>query len=116
MQHLVDGDPAANNGGWQWAAGTGTDAAPYFRIFNPAIQSKKHDPDGAFIRRWVPELKDVPNKYIHEPWRMTSNQQKECGCCIGRDYVAPIVDHAVMRERALDLFRKAINKNAGATS
>jgi deoxyribodipyrimidine photo-lyase len=107
MQHLVDGDPAANNGGWQWTAGTGTDAAPYFRIFNPVVQSKKSDPDGAYIRRWVPELADVPAKFIHEPWRMPSEVQRASGCIIGQDYPYPIVDHAVMRQRVMDVYQRA---------
>jgi deoxyribodipyrimidine photolyase len=67
MANLVDGDPAANNGGWQWSAGTGTDAAPYFRIFNPILQGQKYDPDGVFIARWVPSLKKLPVKFRHEP-------------------------------------------------
>ena len=71
MQHLVDGDPAANNGGWQWTAGTGTDAAPYFRIFNPVLQGIKFDPEGVYVRRYVPELADVPAKFIHEPLENT---------------------------------------------
>jgi deoxyribodipyrimidine photo-lyase len=116
MQQLIDGDPAANNGGWQWTAGTGTDAAPYFRIFNPLLQSEKHDPDGAFIRRWVPELMHVPSEYIHEPWRMPGDVQQASGCIIGHDYVAPIVDHGEMRERALDLFRQAKEEHSSATS
>jgi len=95
MQWLLDGDLAANNGGWQWAAGTGTDAQPYFRIFNPVSQSKKFDPDGTFIRHWVPELRDVPDKYIHEPWKMTTPPA---------DYPAPIVDHKAARERTLEAF------------
>ncbi len=105
MQRLVDGDPAANNGGWQWAAGTGTDAAPYFRIFNPTAQSKKFDPDGAYIRRWVPELADVPGKYIHEPARMPQDVQHGAGCRIGVDYPAPIVDHRMARERCLAAYK-----------
>jgi deoxyribodipyrimidine photo-lyase len=116
MRHLIDGDPAANNGGWQWSAGTGTDAAPYFRIFSPVLQSKKHDPDGAFIRRWVPELSDVPPHYIHEPWRMPKDAQDEHGCLIGENYESPIVDHSESRERAIDLFRKAKEEYASATS
>jgi deoxyribodipyrimidine photo-lyase len=101
MQCLLDGDPAANNGGWQWVAGTGTDAAPYFRVFNPALQSQKFDPEGAYVRRWVPELARVPDAYIHTPWAMPLSVQQQAGCVIGRHYPAPIVDHAWARERAL---------------
>ena len=107
MQHLVDGDPAANNGGWQWTAGTGTDAAPYFRIFNPLLQGKKHDPEGAYVRRWVEELARVPDAYIHEPWKMPPEVQAASGCAIGRDYPAPIVDHAWARERTLAAYGRA---------
>jgi deoxyribodipyrimidine photo-lyase len=105
MQHLVDGDPAANNGGWQWTAGTGTDAAPYFRIFNPTTQGAKFDPDGGYIRRWVLELANVPDKYIHEPHVMTTPVQKQAGCIIDRDYPAPIVDHRLARQRTLDAYK-----------
>jgi deoxyribodipyrimidine photo-lyase len=107
MQHLVDGDPAANNGGWQWTAGTGTDAAPYFRVFNPLLQSKKHDPQGATIHRWLPELAHVPDKFLHQPWKMPLEVQREASCVIGQDYAAPIVDHAWARERALAAYNKA---------
>ena len=111
MQHLIDGDPASNNGGWQWSAGTGTDAAPYFRIFNPVLQGKKHDPEGVYIRRWVPELADVDDKHIHEPWTMSGEAQTRSGCYVGRrggdDYPAPIVDHGEARERALAAYRRA---------
>lgn len=101
MQQLVDGDPAANNGGWQWAAGTGTDAAPYFRIFNPVSQSKRFDPDGAYIRHWVPELAGVPDKFIHEPWTLPPSDQRRARCVIGQDYPGPMVDHKAARERTL---------------
>jgi deoxyribodipyrimidine photo-lyase len=107
MQHLVDGDLAANNGGWQWTAGTGTDAAPYFRIFNPVLQGKKHDPAGAYVRRWVPELAGVPDRYVHAPWEMPEALQHRAGCVVGRDYAAPLVEHARARERALQVFRRA---------
>ena len=105
MAQLVDGDIAANNGGWQWSAGTGTDAAPYFRIFNPVTQSVKFDPDGAYIRRWVPELSIVPVKYIHEPWKMPLLEQRRAGCAIGQDYPEPIIDHQWARERALHIYQ-----------
>jgi deoxyribodipyrimidine photo-lyase len=107
MQHLIDGDPAANNGGWQWSAGTGTDAAPYFRIFNPILQSEKYDPDGVMIRRWVPELENVETRYIHQPWTMPEAMQQEAGCVIGVDYPAPIVDHKEARRRTLAAFKQA---------
>jgi len=68
LQHLVDGDPASNNGGWQWSASTGTDAQPYFRIFSPTVQGERFDPTGAYVRRWIPELRDVPSKLVHRPW------------------------------------------------
>ncbi len=105
MQMLVDGDPASNNGGWQWAAGTGTDAQPYFRIFNPTSQGQKFDPQGSYVRRYVPELALVPDHYIHAPWAMPAAEQNRVGITIGRDYPMPIVDHAVQRERALAIYR-----------
>jgi deoxyribodipyrimidine photo-lyase len=105
MQHLIDGDPAANNGGWQWTAGTGTDAAPYFRVFNPVLQGLKFDPDGAYIRKFVPELANAPGEFIHTPWKMPLDLQKQVGCLIGRDYPAPIVDHRLARERMLLVYK-----------
>jgi deoxyribodipyrimidine photo-lyase len=107
MQHLVDGDPAANNGGWQWTAGTGTDAAPYFRIFNPVLQGKKFDPNGDYVRHWLPELNRVPKKYVHEPWKMPYEIQQQTKCVIGRDYPQPIVDHAVARQETLNAYAGA---------
>ncbi len=107
MQQLLDGDPAANNGGWQWTAGTGTDAAPYFRVFNPVSQGQKFDPDGAYVRRWVPELQSVPAGFIHEPWKMPRSDQVRAGCRIGDDYPAPIIDHAAARERVLAAYAAA---------
>jgi len=110
MQHLIDGDPAANNGGWQWTAGTGTDAAPYFRIFNPVSQSLRHDPNGVYIRQWIPELRSVPDKYIHNPWKMPLEIQKQVRCMIGVDYPFPIVDHNIARDRALRAYGKPVNR------
>ncbi len=106
MQRLLDGDPAANNGGWQWTAGTGTDAVPYFRVFNPVLQGRKFDPLGAFVRRWVPELADVPKAYVHSPWEMPTDIQKQVGCRIGKDYPGPIVDHYQARQRVLAEYRQ----------
>jgi deoxyribodipyrimidine photo-lyase len=107
MRLLLDGDPAANNGGWQWTAGVGTDAAPYFRVFNPVLQGRRADPHGAYVRRWVPELARVPDRYVHEPWTMSAEVQRAAGCRIGHDYPAPIVDHAAARARALGRYREA---------
>lgn len=105
MQMLVDGDHASNNGGWQWAAGTGTDAQPYFRIFNPVNQGRTFDPDGEYVRRYVPELSGVGNRFIHAPWTMPPDEQRRCGVQIGRDYPMPIVDHAQQRTKALAIYR-----------
>lgn len=101
MRHLLDADPAANNGGWQWTAGVGTDAAPYFRIFNPVLQGEKFDPDGLYVREWVPELARVPQKYLHAPWTMPADLQRAVRTIVGHDTPAPIVDHAQARERTL---------------
>ncbi|KAA3649163.1 MAG: deoxyribodipyrimidine photo-lyase [Proteobacteria bacterium] len=103
--HLNDYDLAANNGGWQWAASTGCDAQPWFRIFNPVTQSQRFDPAGRFIRRYVPELAAVPERSIHAPWTLAPVDQQALGVRIGQDYPAPIVDHAVARERTLARFR-----------
>ncbi len=100
MQRLVDGDAAANNGGWQWSASTGTDATPYFRIFNPLLQSKKFDPEGVYIRTWVPELADVEAPLIHEPARDPATLART-------GYPAPCVDYAERRKQALDLLGAA---------
>ncbi len=109
--HLNDYDLAANNGGWQWAASTGCDAQPWFRIFNPVTQSQKFDPEGRFIRRYLPELARVPDKFIHAPWTMGGIDQSACRTRIGADYPAPIVDHAAARERTL--LRFGVLKDGG---
>lgn len=100
MQTLVDGDFASNNGGWQWSASTGTDAAPYFRIFNPFSQAKKCDPGGAFIHEFVPELRDVPPAALHDPKRLA-----DAIAAGGIDYPSPICDHAAARDRVMTAFR-----------
>lgn len=103
IKHLIDGDFAANNGGWQWSAGTGCDAQPYFRIFNPVNQSKKFDPEGIFIRRYLPQLKDVPTKEIHQPYHyLASTQQQHL-------YWPEIVDLSIARKQALLFFKENIS-------
>lgn len=104
MNHLVDGDLASNNGGWQWAASTGTDAQPYFRIFNPTLQGGRYDANGDYVRRWVPELARVPARWIHAPWEAPPPELAEAGVTLGESYPAPIVDHATQRERAIEMY------------
>ncbi len=98
---LFDASLANNSASWQWVAGCGADAAPYFRIFNPITQGEKFDPDGAYICRFVPELAHYPDALIHQPWQAPLLVQKGAGCLIGRDYPAPIIDHTFARNRAL---------------
>ncbi|MDP3610017.1 MAG: deoxyribodipyrimidine photo-lyase [Methylophilus sp.] len=104
-EKLIDFDFAANNGGWQWAASTGCDAQPYFRIFNPTSQSEKFDPQGKFIRKYVPELAKCSDKEIHAPWTISSLKQQLIDLTIGKDYPFPIVDHALQRALALELYK-----------
>lgn len=106
---LIDYDFAANNGGWQWAASTGCDAQPWFRIFNPVTQSEKFDPQGKFIRRYVPELAACDEREIHAPWHIPQHRQQAMGVRIGTDYPLPVVDHATQRERALAIYKGARN-------
>jgi deoxyribodipyrimidine photo-lyase len=101
MRLLVDGDEANNNGNWQWIASVGVDPQPFFRrIYNPTLHMERYDPDGRYVRRYVEELRDVPDAYLREPWSMPDEIQSRCGCIIGEDYPAPIVDHREAREEA----------------
>jgi deoxyribodipyrimidine photo-lyase len=103
-EKLIDYDQAANVGGWQWSAGVGTDAQPWFRIFNPVTQSENFDPQGQFIRRYLPELAALPDKFIHAPWKFTTGKL---------DYPPPIVDHAQARAITLELFKQAASRPVG---
>jgi deoxyribodipyrimidine photo-lyase len=95
LHRLVDGDLASNNHGWQWVAGCGTDAAPYFRVFNPVLQGRKFDPDGDYVRRYVPELRGIPGAAVHEPWKLPAPPA---------DYPVRIVDHDTERKEALSRY------------
>ncbi|MQF86420.1 MAG: deoxyribodipyrimidine photo-lyase [SAR202 cluster bacterium] len=103
MQHLIDGDSFANDGGWKWIAGVGAGAAPFFRIFNPIVQAKKYDPNGEYVRRWVPELSGLPSPYVHEPWLLTNGQRLDNKM---NGYPLPIVDLHEARDRALTTYKK----------
>lgn len=103
---LLDADLANNTMGWQWVAGCGADAAPFFRIFNPVTQGKKFDPEGDYVRRWVPELAKMPARWIHEPWRAPREILQQAAVCLGKDYPLPVADHAQARTRALLRFDK----------
>ncbi|MBM7647645.1 deoxyribodipyrimidine photo-lyase [Bacillus ectoiniformans] len=106
MDTLVDADLANNQMSWQWVAGSGADAAPYFRIFNPTLQSKKFDEEGVYLKKWLPELRQLPNRYIHEPHKATSAVLEESQVKLGVDYPHPIVDHKSARERALAAYHE----------
>ncbi|GIX30358.1 MAG: deoxyribodipyrimidine photo-lyase [Porticoccaceae bacterium] len=107
---LVDADPANNAAGWQWVAGCGADAAPYFRIFNPVLQGEKFDPAGTYVRRFVPEIARLPDRWLHRPWEAPGEVLEAAGVRIGRDYPAPIVDLAVSRRRALAAYDRVKRK------
>ena len=107
-EHLIDFDLSANNGGWQWAASTGCDAQPWFRIFNPVTQSERFDATGKFIRKYVTELCNCSDKEIHSPWLIPPLRQQSIGMIIGKDYPAPVIEHAVQRALALDLYKNTI--------
>ena len=98
---LCDACPANNTASWQWVAGSGADAAPYFRIFNPVLQGQKFDPHGAYVRKYVPELAKLPDPWIHQPWDAPETVLKQAGIELGRDYPKPMVDHSRARDRAL---------------
>ena len=102
---LVDADLANNSAGWQWIAGCGADAAPYFRVFNPVTQGQKFDPDGTYTRRYVPELKELPDKYLFNPWTAPAEVLTQAGVRLGENYPEPIVDLKLSRERALQAFQ-----------
>ena len=106
MDTLVDADLANNTFGWQWVAGCGADAAPYFRIFNPVLQGKKFDPQGDYVRRWIPELSKVPERFIHDLWLAPPEILKKAGVRIGKDYPKPVVDHDQVRKRALFAYER----------
>jgi len=110
---LADADLAANTFNWQWVSGCGADAAPYFRIFNPQLQGEKFDKDGAYVRRWVPELSNLPNKMIHAPWTAKPIELQAAGVTLGKTYPAPIVDHKAARDRAMAAF-KSLKKDDDA--
>jgi deoxyribodipyrimidine photo-lyase len=101
---LLDADLANNSASWQWVAGSGADASPYFRIFNPVTQGERYDADGAYVRRWVPELVELPNAVLHSPWTADAATLKAAGIVPGETYPLPIVDHATARARALAAF------------
>lgn len=103
---LVDADPAQNAGNWQWIAGCGADAAPFFRVFNPILQGEKFDPHGAYVRQWVPELAKLPDSVIHRPWTAGTPQLSDAGVRLGKTYPQPIVDHAQARKRALAAYQR----------
>ena len=103
---LCGGDPANNSQGWQWVAGCGADASPFFRIFNPISQGERYDPQGEYVKRWCPELKDLPKKWIHRPWEAPDHVLDDAGVTLGTDYPVPMVDHAKARDRALELYKE----------
>ncbi|HSR70812.1 MAG TPA: FAD-binding domain-containing protein, partial [Kiloniellales bacterium] len=102
---LVDADLANNSASWQWVAGSGFDAAPYFRIFNPVLQGRKFDADGDYVRTWVPELAELPARHIHAPWEAPADILRDAGVRLGKTYPEPIVDHGAARARALEAFK-----------
>ncbi len=113
---LLDGDLAQNAGNWQWVAGTGPDAAPYFRIFNPVAQSRRYDPEGDYLKQWTPELARMRAEAIHAPWEASQPELDAAGVRLGVDYPMPVVDHAQARQRTLKAYRAALDGDASAAS
>ena len=113
MKYLTDGDWAQNNAGWQWSAGCGCDAQPYFRVFNPVTQGEKFDPEGDYVRRWVPELARMPAQYVHHPWEAPEFVLRAAGVRLGKDYPRPVIDHRFARERFLSVAARHL-KHEGA--
>ncbi|WP_083649415.1 cryptochrome/photolyase family protein [Salaquimonas pukyongi] len=111
---LVDGDGASNPANWQWVAGCGADAAPYFRIFNPVLQGRKFDPDGGYVRRFVPEIANLPDKYLHAPWEAPKSVLETGGIVLGETYPEPMVDHATARQRALAALKEVSGLSGNA--
>jgi deoxyribodipyrimidine photo-lyase len=114
MKYLTDGDWAQNNAGWQWSAGCGCDAQPYFRIFNPVTQGEKFDPEGNYVRRWVPELAKMPARYIHDPSRAPEAVLRAAGVRLDKSYPRPVVDHRVARERFLAVAAQHLKRDTRA--
>ena len=108
---LVDADLASNSASWQWVAGSGADAAPYFRIFNPITQGLKFDPEGEYTKKYVPELRDLPNKYLFSPWEAPENILADAGIELGKNYPKPMVDLKLSRETALEAFATTKKEN-----
>ena len=106
MEHLLDGDESQNNGNWQWSASVGADPQPYFRVFNPVLQQRKFDPDGVYVRRWIPELRDLPDAHLAEPWDAPEDVQRDAGCVIGDGYPEPLVDLKDSRAEAIEAFKR----------
>jgi deoxyribodipyrimidine photo-lyase len=111
LAHLVDGDWANNDLGWQWSAGSGCDAQPYFRIFNPTLQGERFDPEGTYVRRWIPELARLPNRFVHRPWEAPRAVLDTAGVVLGKTYPRPCVDHAVARDRFLRVARAHLRQD-----
>lgn len=114
-ENLVDADLANNTMGWQWVAGCGADAAPFFRIFNPVVQGRKFDTEGEYVKKWVPELSNLPLKFLHEPWKAPAAALREAGVQLGGNYPAPVVDHAFARERALEAYAEIVSHEMSIT-